>query len=831
MTRIILFNPVKYNLSTAQFCLCILVFLHAISVSADVGLVAPEHGSKTLSESTEPPRLAPVNNLDWVKKEQMTPEQQTSVAKYCCGAYLEPERDYQDADKHPDESPLRVNALSTEAQSDSVALLEGDVNIAQGYRQLRSDSAIVDQKNRQITLNGNVRFREPNMLLTGNHALLDLDSEEVQIKNATYVLHQASIRGAAESLRRKSDGIITITDSSFTSCEPSVNTWKLQTSEISLDQTSGFATVKNARLDIGKVPVFYFPYVKFPITERRSSGLLFPSISRDQKNGLDFSQPIYLNLAPNYDATITPRYIQHRGTAIDITYRYLNQWSNTQVSAEFLDNDKGGNQTYSPDASTGLYPNQGEDRYIMSIQHQGYFAQSWSSFLDFNQLSDKNYLYDIGQLTDKENSPTHLRRMGSLSYQKDHWQFSVETQDYQSNTVGISDPYRIVSRLSLNGHYRFGHSFTFDIRNQHTEFQHDDPNLMTGGRSKLNYNIGLDKRWSWGYLKPKFGIRHLDYQLNTPSAQNQSSETDTNPSITVPVLSLDSGIIFEKHSELFSGFRQTLEPRLFYVKSKFRDQQSLPDFDTKEIAPAYSQLFNDNRFVGGDRISDDHRLTIGLSTSLINKKNGSEKFRASIAQAIYLDDRRVALPNNTEVQSDLERKKSDLAFDMIYNINDQWRLSNEVVYSNQNKYWANGSANLYYKNKDKLFNISYRYSRLEPELNNRLTTQPIEQLDMSFYIPVGNDFNWVGRWHHDYTNNRELELFSGFEYNNCCWRAGLVVRRWLDRQNKSQIPEQELAMRNGVFLQIQFKGIAGTGGRVASILKKGIYGYEPLEHF
>ena len=136
------------------------------------------------------------------------------------------------------------------------------------------------------------------MLITGEHALLNLNSEEVSIEKPTYVLHQSSVRGSAKLLRRKSDGIILLKDSSFTGCEPGINTWKLQTSEISLNQNSGFATVKNARIHLGEVPVFYFPYAKFPISERRSSGLLFPSISNDQENGIDFSQPIYWNLAP-----------------------------------------------------------------------------------------------------------------------------------------------------------------------------------------------------------------------------------------------------------------------------------------------------------------------------------------------------------------------------------------------------------------------------------------------------------------------------------------------------------------------------------------------------
>ncbi len=828
--RITLFKTIKYSLLASKLCLCVLVFSSAISASINAEAITSPTESETLAGSNK--QQQSINQrLDWVIKEHMNPEQQALVAKFCCGAYIEPDRTYQDADKHPDESALRVNAISTEAQSDTVAILEGDVNIAQGYRQIKSNSALVDQENRRITLIGNVRFREPNMLLMGNHALLDLDSEEVQIESATYVLHQSSIRGSAKSLRRKSDGIITIKDSSFTSCEPSVDSWKLQTSEINLDQTSGFATVKNARLDLGKVPVFYFPYAKFPITERRSSGLLFPSISNDQENGIDFSQPIYWNIAPNYDATITPRYIQHRGMGVEAKFRHLSSWSKNQLTAGFLGNDKGGNHDYQPEAGSGLYPYQDQDRYMFRLKHQGNFATSWTSHIDFNKVSDEYYFSDIGQMTEEEDNPTHLRRVGSLGYQTDSWQFAIEAQNYQSITLGINDPYEIASRMTLNGNFRYANSVTVSLKNQQTEFKHDSQGYINGRRTLLDYRLGMDNRWSWGYFKPSIGIKHLNYQLDTQVNQPDATGLTNSPTVTVPTFSLDSGIIFEKESHSLSKYTQTLEPRFFYVKSNYRQQDFLPDFDTKEITSSYTQLFRENRFAGGDRISDDHRLSLGLSTSLIDKKNGHETLRASIAQAIYFDDRKVTLTDSLKSRPDLLRKKSDLALEVFYRINDHWRLNNQIVYNNQDQHWENGSASLYYQNKETIFNISYHYSRLESELQDASAIQPIEQADLSFYIPTGNDFSWVGRWHHDFTNNRELEVFSGFEYNNCCWRAGLVFRRWLDRSNDSFMPQQEAKLRNGVFLQIQFKGIAGAGGRLASILKKGIYGYEPVENF
>ena len=810
--RRVLLNAVKYSILTTAICL----------------LASATWGESSVDQS----QLK--KNLDWVDRQEMDTEQLAKIPKFCCGAYLQPQPAGEEATQDPSKAPLRVSALSTETGNGSVAILEGDVSISQGYRQITSDSALVDQENRQINLSGNVRFREPNMLLVGEHALLNLDSQEIKLKNADYVLHQAGVRGSADTLLRQSDGLIIIQDSTYTSCEPGLDAWQLKTNKITLDQASGFATIKNARLDVAGLPILYFPYAKFPINDRRSTGLLFPSISNDDINGIDFSLPIYLNLAPNYDATLTPRYLQFRGTGLDATFRHLSRWSHTEISAGYLGNDKGGKQTDNLLDPSEPLPNQGDDRYRARLKHSGNFSKSWSSFLDINEVSDKAYFFDFGSLTDEEINPTFLKRIGKLGYQNDHWTFSVEAQDYQSITYGLENPYQLKSRASLAGNYHFGNDITIGIGNQQSEFSHHSDNLVSGGRTNLNYNIGLDKRSSWGYFKSKIGLRYLAYQLNSSAvdSENTNHSQSLNPEITVPFVSLDTGLRFEKPNGLFKSYKQTLEPRLFYTKSNYRDQDNFPDFDTKEMMPSYSQLFSAYRFTGGDRISDDHRLTLGLSTSYFNKKTGEEKLRASIAQAVYLDDRKVSLQQASNAIIDLERGKSNIAFELSLKINSHWRINNEAIYNNSQNKIERANANLYYRdNEDKLFTIGYRYSRLFTETNSLATTEEkIDQLDMSFSLPLGENFNWLGRWHHDFSNNRELELFTGFEYNNCCWRAGLIVRRWLDNRYEDTSPEL-LTPKNGIFLQVQLRGLAGTGSRVGSILKKGIYGYAPMENF
>ena len=778
---------------------------------------------------SDEPRVAEVRNLDWVKEDKMTEEQRRNIADNCCGAYIEPQRNYPDADLDPEQASLLVNANTTETLPDDVALLDGDVQISQGYRQIRSNTARIDQINRTVVLDGNVTFREPGMLLLGDSAEIDIDSMEVQIENATYVLHQASVRGEAETLERANDGVITISDATYSTCEPGDSTWQMATSKIAIDQESGFATVTNAQLKVKNVPVFYLPWIKFPVNDKRSSGLLFPTVHNNSSNGFDYAQPIYWNLAANYDATITPRVIQERGLGVDLQLRHLSSLSTTEITGAFLGDDKGGKSSRDIDPVTGLPEYKGEDRYLMGLNHLGGIGRNWSTYLDINKVSDNDYLVDLGNLSQETNSLISLRRIAGATYKTDHWNYAVEAQDNQIIVDGLEEQYSVLPRININGYYRFDNSLVLDLNNQTARFDHDNPDFVTGNRNRLDFGISWDKRWTWGYLRPQLRVKHLAYNLESGSALL----IDETPSVTVPVASLDSSIFFERQSDLFGGYTQTFEPRLYFLKSRFKDQSAFPDFDTREFTPSFDLLFRDERFNGGDRISDEERLTIAFTTRYIDRASGQERFTASIAQSINYIDRQVTLsasPAESEL-AELGRRQSPLALKMSGLINKNWRLTSDVVYDTHDDQMEKSSISLRYNDRqNRLFNATYRSTRRDPRIfDGMLLEQNIRQADLSAFIPLAGNFNLVSRWNHDFTNNRALDIFAGFEYNSCCWRASLVARRWLDRRDEVLRPEEDLVLSNGLFLQIQFKGLAGSNGRVDTLLRNGIYGYGSQE--
>lgn len=763
-------------------------------------------------------------NLDWVDEAALSEEQKQSQADGCCGRYVEPPRDYPDAELNPDDAPLRASSTSTEAQ-DNVATMKGDVEISQGYRQVRSDTAILNQDERTATLKGNVQLREPGLLMLGKEAHFNLDSGELAVDDATWVFHEAAIRGTAGTVARQEDGMIFIDNATYTTCEPGNNTWTMASSNIAIDPQTGIATAKHVRIKVKDVPIIYLPWIRYPVDGRRASGLLFPEISFSDGNGLDYAQPIYLNLAPHYDATITPRYIQERGEMLELELRHLSRVTETTLGGAWLGDDDGGDVKVDP--ITQIKPLQGEDRWVASVDHRGGISERWGSTIDYTKVSDEDYFRDIGNATLEVRSQSHLKQFAGLDYRTSHWGLGISATEYQNIINNTDEQYQQLPRVQANGEYRIqagAQDILVNLNNQFTVFDHNDKTRVTGDRLRSDYAVTLDKQWLWGYFRPTLKLKHLSYDLDDPLAPGG----DDGPSTTVPVGIIDTGLFFERTSSLFGEHTQTLEPRIYYLHAKSEDQSDNPDFDTDELTFSYQQLFRDERFSGGDRISDAEQVTVALTTRLIDSDTGIERLHASIGQIFYLDDREVAL-NYSGTNQELHRNDSDLAAEFGALLNKRWRFQSDILYNDDSDQVNKGSFSLRYRGNNKArFNASYRYTREDPRfVGGEEFDTNIEQADLSAYLPISRRWSLMARWNQDITNSRELEVFGGIEYNSCCWRAAIIARHWLDRDDDLLIPEEELEYDDGIFLQIQLKGLAGTGGTLDSILSDGIYGYEP----
>ncbi len=433
-----------------------------------------------------------------------------------------------------------------------------------------------------------------------------------------------------------------------------------------------------------------------------------------------------------------------------------------------------------------------------------------------------------------ETSKTHLQQYARANYETEHWTYEIASHDYQLITRKLDEHYAILPKITVDGHYRFSNNININLRHQYANFRHPDETKVEGERTLINYSMAWHKHWRWGFLKPQLQLKHLSYNLTTRNA-TQNTNFDSNPEISIPVFSIDAGVFFERNLQWGNGIVQTLEPRIFYLDSSFKDQSALPDFDTREYTPSYESLFRDTRFVGGDRISDDNRITLGFTSRLIDKSSGQETFHASIAQSVYFKDRRVALTKEQSIEQILngKRDKSQIAIELGTRVGENWRIISDLIYSEKDHQFEKVSLSGHYKDKNKrLFNFSYRYTnRADRNIEGQVLKQSINQTNISAFIPLSTNLNLVGRWNHDLTNHRELEVFAGFEYNNCCWRASLLAFRSLRRDDELLFPERDLNARNGFALKIDFKGLGGSGRRVDTMLNNGILGYEQNQNF
>ena len=802
---------------------------------------ASSAANTSVEKSAAKPRDLAAADVDWVAAENLTQEQRAEIINGCCGRYIEPIREDAEAQLNPADAPLRADADSSELLQDSLAILQGDVLLTQGYRQLQADRAELDQAKDTAQLSGQVRLREPGMLVTGDEMFLDIANGNATIDNASYLLHESGIRGDAEQLQNnKQSNTLTMSGSSYTQCTPDSNFWELRGSELKIDNNSHQGTGKHVRVSIKGVPVFYTPYMRFPVGDHRMSGLLFPTISTGDSGGIDLALPYYLNLAPNLDATITPRIKDGHGTMLETEVRHLSENFSTEVSLGFLGDDDGGSdddrdQQIADGTITEAqaYPNKGEDRWLAAIEQTGGLDSRWYSELDITAVSDDDYFRDLDTASLEVNSQTHLEKTGELGYRGAHWASSVRVTEYQT-IDNASSPYKQRPRINVDGNYRLGENWLVELDHEYVDFDHRDPtDFTTGERASLDYSLTWDKEWAWGFLKPSAKLKSISYKLDDT---NLDATDNDSPGVTVPQGALDAGLFFERQG---AGYIQTFEPRLFYFYSDYENQDELVeanvDFDTSELTFNYNQLFRDSAFSGGDRIGDDNRLSVGLTTRFIDDSTGIERFSASIGQIFYNDDRAISINQTTEqalANNANTDKDSELAAQFAAQVGDFWRFSADLMIDpDDNDKVSSGSTSLRYRDDNyNLFSASYRYTRKDPiTVSSQLVDQTIEQADINFLLPLFGNWNLIGRHNYDFTNKRELETFAGLEYNSCCYRLRVVGRQWIDNDLINVVDNSLLDEDRGIFFEFQLIGLGGTGNSVTSMLKDGIYGYETRE--
>jgi len=528
------------------------------------------------------------------------------------------------------------------------------------------------------------------------------------------------------------------------------------------------------------VPILYAPYLSFPIDDRRRSGFLYPSFSYTNDNGLDIALPYYINLAPNYDDTLTPRSISKRGLMLENEFRYLGQKQSARFSAAYLPDDE----------------KFGDDRWLGALTHRATLAPGLTTSVDLTAVSDNDYFDDL--TTDLEISrQSHLDKKAELVYREADWSVTTRVHTYQTIDSSLA-PYRRLPQVLFTSE-KIYETVELNQLAELVSFDRDidgltGANRITGSRMHYHPTLSMPMRQAWGFFEPQAEAWLTQYTL-----QNQLSGLDESPSYAVPVLSFDSGLVFER--DLSSGGIQTLEPRLFGLYVKDEDQSEAPDFDTALRDFNYNNLFQTNRFSGRDRIGDAQQLSLGITTRLY-EETGFEWFNFSIGQAYYFDDRDVTVDNGA-VETD---GQSDVAQLANWYLNSKWRLTLENIFAHENLKAEKSNFRVRYTG-DLNHRLEFSY-RFEDNVRN--------QFDTSAIWPINHSWTAMGRWQYDLEDSENIDTALGLEYESCCWAVRFTARRWLTDASEYD---------NGIFLRFLLKGLGSLRSSNDDFLND-IYGFE-----
>jgi len=728
-------------------------------------------------------------------------------------------------------SPALVfNADNVSESSKFRTVLDGNVTMRTEESLLRADKLISDYQSNQVTATGKVSVESKDSLLQAKKFVGSQNTGESKLTDVKFHFFSNNGNGDAESISLDDKNVTTLNDLTFSTCPTSNESWRFSASELQLDQKDGRGEAWGMWLKVKGIPVFYFPYLNFPIDDQRKSGLLMPTLSNSQRNGSDISLPIYWNIAPQADLTFKPRNIQKRGIQLGTEFRYLSEITDNNLSFELLENDRLAIDLLEidPTLGEGLYA-LSEDRWAVSFQNKTRFNENWSASINANKVSDRDYFRDLGTgliSPQGTNSQSQLLSKADFSYRDDVWFVSLQAESTQS-LVG-DEPYRVLPGLVSNADYYHASSgFRWQFESDFTSFSHSDQNRIDGTRFNLKPSVSFPMQNTYAWLTPKLSYQATRYRQDN-LLNNEQIDIDRN----LPIFSLDSGLFFDRSIEWNKNpVTHSLEPRVFYAYIPNREHDEINNFDSRLPNFSFSQLWQENRFAGNDRVGDTNHISVALTNRFVKDKTGEQLLAFSFGRKVFFDDRLVQLDALAPFETN---RSSPWLAEVSYQASSSVEFSGFIEWDD-----SKGTGS-----EDKNTNLARSQIKFEPiedhivNLSHRVRNTngfSNEEIDFSFAWPINDEWRLVGRWYNDIKLGRTAESLFGFEYDSCCWAVSIVSRRYLDIRldafgnpiSGDLLAGREDEFNSGIQFQFVFKGLGSPGQKsVSQLLKNSIRGYQ-----
>lgn len=686
---------------------------------------------------------------------------------------------------------IQVISNLTSIQQDTLAEFQGNVEITSSNAKIKANSARIDRTSQQLTATGDVTYQDPQLSVTSQQIVLNTQSNRLEIANTHYEFSNLNGRGEADLLVVDQAEGVKLGGVTFSTCPVGSEDWVIAAQSIQVRPDSNRGVARNAVFYVQDIPIFYLPYYSFPVTDERQTGLLVPKFGSSSARGISVEQPYYLNLADNYDATISPRMMSKRGVQLKTEYRYLFEHSAGQLNIEYL----------ADDAETAS----GDERYFYRFIHDSALSQDWQLKVDFNGLSDDNYIVDLGSEYYSQ-ADTHLFKTMGLNYFSDQLNFSMQLRDFE--ILGEQqDSYRALPEMKLDYQTDLIGGVQFDMHSELAHFDNNNPASPTATRAHLAPTLSFPYTNSWAELLAETSVLHTYYrQQNT-----ENTQLDQDVSRTLGQAKLFAAIVFERQSSWFNhAVTQTLEPKAQYLYTSYQDQSNIGLYDTTRLFNDFAGLFRGQEFTGLDRISDKNQITLGITSKIIDQNN-REQFKLSLGQIFYLSDNRVAAASK-------EEDRSALAGELDWRIGSKWFAHTELQVSTQTDQVERSSVALEYQlATDKILQFNHRYVR-------DLSGEKISQFGLTASWPITPSWHWVGRWYRDIDRHRTIESYTGVQYESCCWAVRIVAQRQLTNRFDENGLQSTDEFDSGIALQFLFKGMGGDSSG-HDMLRDGLFGY------
>lgn len=717
---------------------------------------------------------------------------------------------------------------------DSVSSTVNADTVIEGHAQLRKIDTVI--KANRITYNqttdhatavGDVLINRGGNRYWGS--LLDLDVTAFQgfFDTPSYQFLRNGATGSADRVNFVSERMAIALNASFSTCtRPQGEAgkawkpdWLLKADKVEFDVEEDVATASGAQLRFKDVPILAFPSFSFPMSDKRKSGFLPPSVAQDSQSGFEYTQPYYWNIAPHMDLMLIPSYMEKRGLNMGAEYRYLQPNYTGQLRLDYSPSDK-------------LV---GDRRWGYALDHRALMRSPFDSAgtvnwrLQMNRVSDDNYWRDFP----RANAALTQRLLAnefSASTLINGWQTQIRAQRWQTlqdATAPITPPFDRVPQLTTRKAFYLPNGIQAQVEGDFTSFnvKPDITGTLTQPNGKRAFGVvQISRPWlqSGGFITPKLQLHGTAYQLQT-----QTSTTDTFQQRFVPTFSLDSGLFFERETNVFGkAYSQTLEPRAFYVYTPYRDQSVLPNYDSGAKDFTLSTIYSENPYVGNDRIADMQMLTLGLTTRLLNPATGAEVLRAGVAQRYRMADQLVTLPGEASITD----KRSDWLVHAGVTANSLWAFDGTVQFGAKTNVSERTTLSTRFNPSN--YRALYAAYRMQKDVS--------EQIDVGWQWPIGdllgradeiassdsagrglggNRWYSVGRLNYSAKDQRLVNAIMGFEYDADCWIGRIVLEQ-------TQLDVNTTNQR--VMFQVEFVGFSRLGISPLASLRRNIPRYQNL---